>query len=108
MNSTFSHSMIHLEHPSVRQVLAIAEEFIENNKILNIEILYRTAKKRLKIPPKGLLEIIQYLIKKRILVDGSKQTKKTVLHNTFRRKIYNAIRNKKKETGIKHLEVLSV
>ena len=98
MNSTTFNRIIHLEHPSVKQVLDIAEEIIDSNKILNIDILYKTAKKFLKLPRKGLLEIIQYLINKKILVDGSKQTKKTVLFNIYRKKIYNAI---KENNGLK-------
>ncbi|MBN1214811.1 MAG: hypothetical protein JXA99_05145 [Candidatus Lokiarchaeota archaeon] len=93
MESTSSHSIISLEHPSVIKILDIAEEIIENNKILTIENLYKITKKRLKLPRKGLLEIIQYLIRKKIIVDGSKHTKNTILNNIYRKKIYFAIKN---------------
>ena len=81
-----------LEHPSVQGVLEIAKELIEQNKILNTELLYHTAKKKLGIPRKGLLSIIQTLINRKILVEGSKYTKNTVMDNRFRRMLYEFIR----------------
>jgi len=80
-----------IEHPSVKQVIEIAEELIEENRALNTEILYTIAKKRLKIPRKGLLSIIQLLLNRKILVEGSKFTKESVLSNQLRKKIYNFI-----------------
>jgi len=84
---------IGLEHPSVKQVIEIAEEMLDENKILNIDTLYYRAKKRLKIPSKGLKAIIQILINNRILVNRSKFTKRTLLSNTTRKMIYNFIRS---------------
>ena len=80
-----------LEHPSVKQVVEIAEEILNENKILNIDTLYYRAKKRLKIPRKGLNAIIQFLINNKILVDRSKFTRRTVLSNSTRKIIYNFI-----------------
>jgi len=82
-----------LEHPSVKQVIEIAEEILNENKILNIDALYYRAKKRLKIPSKGLKAIIQILINNRILVNRSKFTKRTLLSNSTRKIIYNFIRS---------------
>jgi len=82
-----------LEHPSVKQVIEIAEEMLDENKILNIDTLYYRAKKRLKIPSKGLKTIIQILINNRILVNRSKFTKRTLLSNSTRKIIYNFIRS---------------
>ena len=79
---------IGLEHPSVKQVLKIAEEILDENKILNIDTLYYRAKKRLKIPSKGLKTIIQILINNKILVNRSKFTKRTVLSNETRKIIF--------------------
>lgn len=84
---------IGLEHPSVKQVIEIAEEILDENKILNIDTLYYRAKKRLKIPSKGLKTIIQILINNRILVNRSKFTKRTLLSNSTRKIIYNFIRS---------------
>ncbi|MFW9866603.1 MAG: hypothetical protein ACFFEN_10950 [Candidatus Thorarchaeota archaeon] len=81
-----------LEHPSVRSVLEIAEEIMNKNKILNIENLYNIAKKRLKIPRKGLLSIIHFLINKKILIEGSRFSKETVLSNRFRYTILKCIK----------------
>jgi len=72
-------------------VLEIAEEILSENKVLNIENLYTIAKRRLKIPRKGLLRIIQFLLNKKILVEGSKYTKETVLSNIVRKRIYDFI-----------------
>jgi len=83
---------IGIDHPSVKRVLGIAEEIMRKNKILNIENLYNLAKKRLKIPRNGLLSIIQFLINKKILIEGSKFSKETVLSNYIRNGIYNYIR----------------
>ncbi|GAH32581.1 unnamed protein product, partial [marine sediment metagenome] len=82
---------IGLEHPSVKQVVEIAEEILDENKILNIDTLYYRAKKRLKIPRKGLNAIIQFLINDKILVNRSKFTKRTVLSNETREIIFNFI-----------------
>ena len=67
-----------LAHPSVQSVIEIAEEIISENKILDATLLYITAKRRLKIPRQGLLSIIRMLINRKILVEGSKFTKKSL------------------------------
>jgi len=82
---------IGLEHPSVKRVLEIAEEVMNQNKVLNIETLYNIAKKRLKIPRNGLLFIIQFLINEKILIEGSKFSKETVLSNNNRKRICDYI-----------------
>lgn len=82
---------IGLEHPSVKAVLEIAEEVMNQNKVLNLDSLYNIAKKRLKIPRNGLLFIIQFLISEKILIDGSKFSKETVLSNINRKKILDYI-----------------
>ena len=83
---------IGIDHPSVKRVLEIAEEIMGKNKVLNIENLYNLAKKQLKIPRNGLLSIIQFLINKKLLIEGSKFSKETVLSNQIRRGIYYFIR----------------
>ena len=84
---------IGLEHPNVKRVLEIAEEVMNQNKVLNIEKLYNITKKRLKIPRSGLLFIIQFLINEKILIEGSKFSKETVLINNNRKNIYDFIEN---------------
>ena len=83
---------INLAHPSVKRVLELAEEIMSKNKILNLKTLYNVAKKQLKIPRNGLLSIIQFLINKKVLIEGSKFSKGTVLSNYIRRGIYFFIR----------------
>ena len=82
---------IGVKHPSVMQVIEIAEEILDENKILDIDTLYNRAKKRSKIPSKGLKIIIQILIDNKILVNHSKFTKRTVLSNKKRKIIFNFI-----------------
>ena len=80
-----------LEHPTVQKVLQIAEDIMSENKTLDIESLYNLAKKTLKIPRKGLLKIIQFLLNKKVLIEGSKFSKETVLLNQHRKNIYHFI-----------------
>lgn len=77
-----------LNHPSVQSVTEIAKEVIANNNVLDTDLLYNLTKKRLKIPRKGLLRIIQFLINKKVLVEGSKYTRYEVLNNRYRRNLY--------------------
>lgn len=82
---------VDLEHPTVKRVLEIAERILSENKVLNVETLYNVAKKSLKIPKNGLLSIIQYLLNKKILIEGSKFSRETVLSNGIRNRIYRYI-----------------
>ncbi|MFX1569488.1 MAG: hypothetical protein ACFFCV_14090 [Promethearchaeota archaeon] len=81
-----------LKHPSVKKVKEIAEEIMSKNKLLNVENLYNIAKKRLNLSRNSLLCIIQFLINKKILIEGSKFSKETALLNDNRRIIYNFIK----------------
>ena len=94
MNQYANVNTIGIEHPSVKHVIEIAEEILNEKKILNIDTLYYRAKKRLKIPRKGLNAIIQFLINHKILVNRSKFTRRTVLSNSTRKIIYNFIQSK--------------
>ena len=77
-----------LSHPSVQSVIEIAKEVINNNNVLDTELLYSLAKRRLKFPRKGLLSIIQLLINKKVLVEGSKYTRDEILTNKYRFNLY--------------------
>ncbi len=80
-----------IEHPTVKGVIRIANEVLKEGRVLNIEYLYRRAKRELKIPREGLLTIIQYLVNKKIIINGSKFTKDTILDNDIRSIVYNFI-----------------
>lgn len=80
-----------MEHPAVIGVLNIARNILNENKNLDIDTLYRTAKKTLKMPRKGLLKVIDFLLNRKVLIEGSKFTKKSVLSNPNRRIIYDFI-----------------
>ena len=77
-----------LDHPSVKKVIQIALELTKEHRLINTELLYNRAKNELKIPKKGLKTIIQMLLNRRILVDGSRFIKMTVLINKTRDTIY--------------------
>ena len=77
-----------LDHPSVQQVIQIALELTKEHKLINTELLYNRAKRKLKIQRQGLNTIIQMLLNRKILVDGSRFTKETVLKNKIRYYIY--------------------
>ena len=93
MKTEISSKPIGEDHPSVKNVLEIAEEIMSKNKVLNVENLYNIAKKRLKLPRNGLLSIIQFLINKKLLIEGSKFSRETVLSNPIRIGILNYIYN---------------
>ncbi|MFX0074014.1 MAG: hypothetical protein ACFE96_01120 [Candidatus Hermodarchaeota archaeon] len=82
---------IGIDHPTVKGVIRIANDILKEGRLLNIEYLYRRAKRELKIPREGLLTIIQYLVNKKIIISGSKFTKNTILDNDTRNLLYNFI-----------------
>lgn len=84
---------ISLKHPNVQRVIKIAEEIVSEDKILSLENLYYKAKRRLKIPRKGLRFIIQYLVNKKVLVDQSKFTRHSILEHPLRKSIYYFIKD---------------
>jgi len=82
-----------VDHPTVKKVIKIANEMLNEGRVLNIEYLYRRAKRELKIPREGMLTIIQYLVNKKIIINGSKFTKDTILDSDIRNLIYNFLQN---------------
>jgi len=80
-----------IDHPTVKGVIRIANEILNEGRRLNIEYLYRRAKRELKIPREGLLTIIQYLVNKKIIINGSKFTIDTILDNEIRNLVYKFI-----------------
>lgn len=82
-----------VDHPTVKKVIKIANEMLSEGRVLNIEYLYRRAKRELKIPREGMLTIIQYLVNKKIIINGSKFTKDTILDSDIRNLIYNFLQN---------------
>ncbi|MFW9820653.1 MAG: hypothetical protein ACFFE5_13670 [Candidatus Thorarchaeota archaeon] len=80
-----------IDHPTVKGVIKIANVILHEGRVLNIDYLYRRAKRELKIPREGLLTIIQYLVNKKIIINGSKFTKDTILDNDVRNLIYRFI-----------------
>ncbi len=80
-----------LENPNVQKIIEIAKELIKNNKIVKVKKLYNIAVRSLGISTGDILEIIQFLNNNKILIDGSKHTRDTILLNLYRKKIYHVI-----------------
>ena len=81
-----------LNHPSVQKVIQIALELSKENRVITADLLYNHAKKELKIPGGGLKKIIQILLNRKIIVDGSRFTRINVLTNKTRSFIYQLIK----------------
>ncbi|MFX1322327.1 MAG: hypothetical protein ACFFAQ_11865 [Promethearchaeota archaeon] len=88
MNKVSIVSNLSLRHPNVLSVIELAEEIVAANKLLSLENLYYRARRKLKIPQKGLKVIIQYLVNKKVLVDQSHFTKYSILEHPLREAIY--------------------
>ena len=80
-----------LENPNVQKIIEIAKELIKENKILKLKKLYNIAFRYLDISTGDILDIIQFLNNNKILIDGSKHTRETILLNLYRKKIYYMI-----------------
>jgi predicted transcriptional regulator len=78
----------------VQEVLAVAESIISANRVLDAKLLYDEVRKRQRVDPKALLAAINFLMARRILVEGSKLTKELVLSNLHRKNIFDYIRSK--------------
>ncbi|MFW9988926.1 MAG: hypothetical protein ACFFC3_09745, partial [Candidatus Odinarchaeota archaeon] len=87
------HQPISLENPTVQKVIEIAEELLSQNKVLKVKKLYNIAVRSLKIPGKNVSEIIQFLNNNKILIDGTKHTRESILLNFYRKKLYTVINN---------------
>ncbi|MFX1573722.1 MAG: hypothetical protein ACFFB0_13310 [Promethearchaeota archaeon] len=79
------------------KVFRLIEEQLKQNRIFNIEkaityIQSRYNKIKGNLNYNGIMEVINSLIKKKIIVEGSKLTRKTVLLNSNRNDIYNLIK----------------
>lgn len=93
MNQVSIISNLSLKHPNVQRVIEIAEEIVAENKKVTLDKLYYKAKRRLKIPRRGLKSIIQYLVNKKVLVDQSRFTRNSILSHPFRKTIYYFIKD---------------
>ncbi len=93
MNQVSVISNISLKHPNVQGVIEIAEEIVAENRVVTLDNLYYRAKRKLKIPRRGLKSIIQYLVNKKVLVDQSRFTRNSILSHPLREEIYYFIRD---------------
>ena len=79
------------------KVFDFIQEFLDNNRVFNKEkvtsyIKSRYHKSNGKLNCNGIEVVIKSLLKKKIIVEGSKLTRKTILQNSNRKEIYNAIK----------------
>jgi len=82
-----------LDDPEVQSVLEIAEELVRNNKVIQSDLLYKISKRRLKYTNERLFSIINSLFQNKILVEGSKFTRLSILFNEYRAQIYELIKS---------------
>ncbi|MFX0010238.1 MAG: hypothetical protein ACFE9R_07990, partial [Candidatus Hermodarchaeota archaeon] len=84
-------SPLSLDNPHVQKVIDIAKEFVNKNQTLKVKKLYNIAVRSLDLSTREILDIIQFLNTNKILIDGSKHTRDTILLNLYRKKIYHVI-----------------
>jgi len=81
-----------LESPEVQNVFQIAEELVRDNKVIQTNLLFKIAKRKLKYTSEKLFSIINLLFQNKILVEGSRFTRTSILYNEYRTQIYEFIR----------------
>lgn len=79
------------------KVFDLIQEFLDNNRVFNKEKVSSYVKSRYhkangNLNSNGIEVVINSLLKKSIIVEGSKLTRKTVLQNSNREEIYNLIK----------------
>ena len=74
------------------EILRIAEELLRENKVIYLDMLFKICRRRLKMDSIKIHTTIQQLHKEKILVNGSKMTKKVVLQHNFREKLFNYVK----------------
>lgn len=80
-----------------KMVLDIVHEYLDKNRYLTTEkiipfINSRFSKSKININSNGIVQILDSLIKKNHILEGSKLSKKDVLNNANRESIFNLIR----------------
>ena len=76
----------------IQAVINIAKEIAEQNKIVKMEKLFNTSKKRLGINSQKLKFILKYLFDNKILIEDSKIIKSEALSNENRAEIFKFIK----------------
>ncbi len=69
----------------------MVQDYLNKNPFFTLDDLYRLCKKQTQIPEPEIHSILTGLVNKKIIVDGSKLTRETVLKNPIRAEIYNLI-----------------
>ncbi|MBN1799857.1 MAG: hypothetical protein JW891_00025 [Candidatus Lokiarchaeota archaeon] len=79
-------------------ILELIQDYMENNRAFKYEkivpyIRNNFARTSRNINETGIMNILEALVQKRVIIPGSKLTKRIVLQNLNRRKIYDFIKN---------------
>ncbi|NHI94352.1 MAG: hypothetical protein EAX96_17805 [Candidatus Lokiarchaeota archaeon] len=82
-------SAFNIDEETLEKIFIIAEDIINEKNGLEIEPLQNELKKKLNLPERTIYDVIQLLLNKRVLVEGSKLTRESVLINPYRKKIYH-------------------
>ena len=59
----------------VQEVLKIAHELIRKHKALKNQALYNISKRKLQLPRRGLMKILQFMLNEKIIINGSQYMK---------------------------------
>ncbi len=73
-------------------LIKIISEIVDNNRIILIENLFKIARRQTGAERMAIQNVIDRLIREKIIVPGSRITREIILRNTTRQKIYSLIK----------------
>lgn len=88
MSRNPSPRQLSMENDDVKKVIEIAEGILNDNKILDANYLYYIVKRELSLKRKHIMDILHFLFKNKIIHEGSRFTKESILENDIRQKIF--------------------
>lgn len=92
MNRNIKSIMKHSTSKEIQHILSIVEELINKNKVISLDKLNNIARRRLDLSSQAIDSIIEFMVKNKIIIEGTKLTKKSVLLNQIRSDIYEFIK----------------
>jgi predicted transcriptional regulator len=84
----------HLKHETL--ILTIVQEYLNQNKFFNMKKIVFFIESKLKTTPvdlniRGIEEILRALVKKKLLVEGTRLSQPDILNNKVRKQIYQFV-----------------
>ena len=74
-----------------QRIFEIIKDYLDKNPFFTLDDLYRICKKNAKVPDNEIHSILNGFINNKLIVDGSKLTRDTILKNPTRTEIYHFI-----------------